>query len=112
MELRSGSGRHVYYLAAVAQFACAAATSPAARASVEIAADGAAILLRNPLIGGIALLGGLLTMASAVRVLYPALAIGWNMSAAEIGLLYAALPLGAAIGALTSGKLAHSERPG
>lgn len=69
-------------------------------------------LLRNPLIGGIALLGGLLTMASAVRVLYPALAIGWNMSAAEIGLLYAALPLGAAIGALTSGKLAHSERPG
>ena len=51
-------------------------------------------------------------MASAVRVLYPALAISWNMSAAEIGLLYAALPLGAAIGALTSGKLAHSERPG
>lgn len=69
-------------------------------------------LLHNPLIGGIALLGGLLTMASAVRVLYPALAISWNMSAAEIGLLYAALPLGAAIGALTSGKLAHSERPG
>ncbi|MGQ7123589.1 enterobactin transporter EntS, partial [Escherichia sp. HC-CC4] len=26
-----------------------------------------------PLVGGIALLGGLLTMASAVRVLYPAL---------------------------------------
>ncbi|APG17125.1 enterobactin transporter EntS [Kosakonia radicincitans] len=69
-------------------------------------------LFRNPLIGGIALLGGLLTMASAVRVLYPALAMSWNMSAAEIGLLYAALPLGAAIGALTSGKLAHSERPG
>ncbi len=69
-------------------------------------------LFRNPLIGSIALLGGLLTMASAVRVLYPALALSWNMSAAEIGLLYAALPLGAAIGALTSGKLAHSERPG
>lgn len=69
-------------------------------------------LLRNPLIGGIALLGGLLTMASAVRVLYPALAINWHMSAAGIGLLYAALPLGAAIGALTSGRLAHSERPG
>ncbi|SFT46557.1 MFS transporter, ENTS family, enterobactin (siderophore) exporter [Kosakonia arachidis] len=69
-------------------------------------------LFRNPLIGGIALLGGLLTMASAVRVLYPALAMSWNMSAAEIGLLYAALPFGAAIGALTSGKLAHSEWPG
>ncbi|WP_039054766.1 enterobactin transporter EntS [Enterobacter sp. Bisph1] len=69
-------------------------------------------LLKNPLIGGIALLGGLLTMASAVRVLYPALAISWQMSAAEIGVLYAALPLGAAIGALTSGRLVHSERPG
>lgn len=69
-------------------------------------------LVRNPLIGGIALLGGLLTMASAVRVLYPALATNWQMSSAQIGLLYAALPLGAALGALTSGKLAHTERPG
>ncbi|XTZ37337.1 enterobactin transporter EntS [Salmonella enterica] len=69
-------------------------------------------LVRNPLIGGIALLGGLLTMASAVRVLYPALATNWQMSPAQIGLLYAALPLGAALGALTSGKLAHTERPG
>ena len=51
-------------------------------------------------------------MASAVRVLYPALAINWQMSAAQIGFLYAAIPLGAAIGALTSGKLAHSVRPG
>lgn len=51
-------------------------------------------------------------MASAVRVLYPALADNWQMSAAQIGFLYAAIPLGAAIGALTSGKLAHSVRPG
>ncbi|WP_222889848.1 enterobactin transporter EntS [Enterobacter sp. C2] len=69
-------------------------------------------LLRSPLIGGIALLGGLLTMASAVRVLYPALAIHWQMSAAEIGILYAALPLGAAVGALTSGNLVQRPRPG
>nr|WP_318382771.1 enterobactin transporter EntS [uncultured Enterobacter sp.] len=69
-------------------------------------------LLRSPLIGGIALLGGLLTMASAVRVLYPALAVSWQMSASEIGLLYAAVPLGAALGALTSGNIAHSVRPG
>ncbi len=33
-------------------------------------------------------------MASAVRVLYPALADGWRMSASQIGLLYAAIPLG------------------
>ncbi|MDU4268088.1 MAG: enterobactin transporter EntS [Enterobacter hormaechei] len=69
-------------------------------------------LFSNPLIGGIALLGGLLTMASAVRVLYPALAGEWQMSASEIGVLYAAIPLGAACGALTSGNLAQSARPG
>lgn len=69
-------------------------------------------LLQNPLVGGIALLGGLLTMASAVRVLYPALAQNWQMSAAQIGFLYAAIPLGAALGALTSGNLAHHSRPG
>jgi ENTS family enterobactin (siderophore) exporter len=69
-------------------------------------------LFTNPLIGGIALLGGLLTMASAVRVLYPALAGEWQMSASQIGLLYAAIPLGAAFGALTSGNLAQSARPG
>lgn len=73
---------------------------------------GLRFLFNSPLIGGIALLGGLLTMASAVRVLYPALAIGWQMSAAQIGLLYAAIPLGAAFGALTSGKLAQVARPG
>ncbi len=71
---------------------------------------GFRFLLASPLVGGIALLGGLLTMASAVRVLYPALADNWQMSAAQIGFLYAAIPLGAAIGALTSGKLAHSVR--
>ncbi|KAA1047057.1 enterobactin transporter EntS [Pseudocitrobacter sp. 73] len=73
---------------------------------------GFRFLLASPLIGGIALLGGLLTMASAVRVLYPALALNWQMSAAQIGLLYAAIPLGAAFGALTSGNLARHERPG
>ena len=73
---------------------------------------GLRFLFSSPLIGGIALLGGLLTMASAVRVLYPALAMGWQMSAAQIGMLYAAIPLGAALGALTSGRLAHFVRPG
>ncbi len=34
------------------------------------------------------------------------------MSASEIGILYAAIPLGAACGALTSGNLAQSARPG
>jgi ENTS family enterobactin (siderophore) exporter len=73
---------------------------------------GLTFLCQSPLIGGIALLGGLLTMASAVRVLYPALAGSWQMSAGQIGLLYAAIPLGAALGALTSGQLAQTVRPG
>ena len=73
---------------------------------------GLRFLFTHPLIGGIALMGALLTMASAVRVLYPALAAGWQMSASQIGLLYAAIPLGAAGGALTSGRLAQSARPG
>ncbi len=74
--------------------------------------EGLAFLLRHPLVGGVALVGALLTMASAVRVLYPALAGHWSMSEAQIGLLYAAVPLGAAVGALTSGALAQHARPG
>jgi len=69
-------------------------------------------LLANPLIGGVALVGALLTMASAVRVLYPSLANHWQMSASQIGFLFAAVPLGAALGALTSGRIAHTAMPG
>lgn len=69
-------------------------------------------LLASPVVGGVALIGALLTMASAVRVLYPALANHWQMASGEIGALYAAVPLGAAAGALTSGRLAHSTQPG
>jgi ENTS family enterobactin (siderophore) exporter len=74
--------------------------------------NGLRFLVGHPIIGGIALVGALLTMASAVRVLYPALAGHWQMSAAQIGLMYAAVPLGAAIGALTSGRIAHHATPG
>ncbi|MCT4701625.1 enterobactin transporter EntS [Enterobacteriaceae bacterium H20N1] len=74
--------------------------------------NGLRFLVSHPIIGGIALVGALLTMASAVRVLYPALAGHWQMSAGQIGLMYAAVPLGAAIGALTSGRIAHHVRPG
>ena len=74
--------------------------------------EGLHYLLSHPLLGGVALTGALLTMASAVRVLYPALAIVWELSAGQTGLLYAAVPLGAAAGALTSGNLAHHPRPG
>lgn len=74
--------------------------------------EGFKFLLSHRLIGGVALTGALVTMATAIRVLYPALAIRWEMSAQQIGLLYAAVPLGATAGALTSGNLASHSRPG
>ncbi|GAB2935223.1 enterobactin transporter EntS [Hafnia psychrotolerans] len=74
--------------------------------------SGFAFLLQNRVIGMVALIGALLTMASAVRVLYPALSGLWQVSASELGLMYAAVPLGAAVGALTSGRVANVARPG
>nr|VUD35060.1 enterobactin exporter EntS [Raoultella sp. NCTC 9187] len=73
---------------------------------------GLKFLFNSPLIGGIALLGGLLTMASAVRVLYPALAEGWQMFGLANRPAVRRDPLGAALGALTSGQLAQTARPG
>ncbi|MDU5731554.1 MAG: enterobactin transporter EntS [Citrobacter freundii] len=53
------------------------------------------------------------SLLAAFRFLLASPLIGnWHMSSAQIGLLYAAIPLGAAVGALTSGQLAHSLRPG
>ena len=74
-------------------------------------AGGFAFLFQNKVIGMVALIGALLTMASAVRVLYPAMAESWHIDAAHLGYMYAAVPLGAAIGAFTSGRVAHVARP-
>lgn len=73
---------------------------------------GFGFLLQNRVIGMAALIGGLLTMASAVRVLYPAIAQAWQVSNGYLGIMYAAVPLGAALGALTSGRVAQVARPG
>ncbi|WP_455924066.1 enterobactin transporter EntS [Pseudomonas putida] len=74
--------------------------------------NGIGFLFENRVVGTVALIGGLLTLASAVRVLYPALGADWHLNATELGLVYAATPLGAAIGAITSGRLAATARPG
>jgi ENTS family enterobactin (siderophore) exporter len=74
-------------------------------------AGGFSFLLASPLVGSAALIGALITLASAVRVLYPALAPHWLVAPAQIGLMYAAVPAGAAIGALTSGQLKTAARP-
>ena len=75
-------------------------------------AAGVQFLFASPIVGMVALIGALVTLASAIRVLYPALAPHWSVSANQLGMLYAAVPLGAAIGAFTSGKLKHAARPG
>ncbi|MEG3132021.1 enterobactin transporter EntS [Rouxiella sp. T17] len=75
-------------------------------------ASGVRFLFQNKVIGMVALIGALLTMASAVRVLYPALSGMWQVNASRLGLMYAAVPLGAAIGAFTSGRVANVARPG
>ncbi len=93
LELWAGGRRDVYYAIAVTDAAATACSSAAAENPLSRYWRHF-VLLASPLIGGIALLGGLVTMASAVRVLYPALAMSWQMSAAQIGLLYAAIPLG------------------
>ena len=75
-------------------------------------ATGVQFLFASPLVGMVALTGALVTLASAIRVLYPALAPHWSVSADQLGMLYAAVPLGAAVGAFTSGRLKQAARPG
>lgn len=74
--------------------------------------SGFAFLFQNKVIGMVALIGALLTMASAVRVIYPAVGESWHIGASYLGFMYSAVPLGAALGAFTSGRVAQVARPG
>ncbi|MBJ7222346.1 MULTISPECIES: enterobactin transporter EntS [unclassified Brenneria] len=73
---------------------------------------GVVFLKQNRVIGAIVLMGTLVSLTSAVRVLFPALAIRWQIDALHLGLMYSAIPLGAALGAFTSGRVAQTPRPG
>ncbi len=79
---------------------------------IKALSSGVRFLFDTPIVGMAALTGALVTLASAVRVLYPALAPHWQVGLTALGLMYAAVPLGAATGALTSGRLAQSPQPG
>jgi ENTS family enterobactin (siderophore) exporter len=74
--------------------------------------EGITFVIHHPLVRAITLIGALVIMQNAVRVLYPALAPKWQLSETQLGLMYAALPLGAALGALTCGRLTHYSKPG
>lgn len=74
---------------------------------------GVGFVARHPVVGCVVLVGMLLSMAGAIRILFPALAADtWHMGATAVGLMYSAVPLGAMVGALTSGWVSQVARPG
>ncbi|QLH63037.1 enterobactin transporter EntS [Serratia symbiotica] len=74
---------------------------------------GVQFVCRHPIVGCVVLLGLLISVAGAIRILFPALAQDtWHVGFSQVGLMYSAVPLGAMIGAFTSGWIAHHQRPG
>ncbi|POZ61966.1 enterobactin transporter EntS [Chromobacterium alticapitis] len=75
--------------------------------------EGFSFLRQNKVVGAVVAVGTLQTLLNAVRALYPALAEdGYGGGAFEVGLMYAAVPLGAMLGAFTSGWVGGLRRPG
>ncbi|MEI8632271.1 MFS transporter [Vibrio sp. PP-XX7] len=76
-------------------------------------AEGIGFLFKNRLVASVIALGTLETLTTAVRVMFPAIAlVTFGGTAADAGLMYAAIPFGAMLGALTSGWIQQSSRPG
>ena len=75
--------------------------------------QGIQFLFNNKTVGVVVLFGTLETLTTAVRVMFPALALEtFAGNAANAGLMYSAIPLGAMTGALTSGWVKQIKRPG
>ncbi|EOX3406385.1 enterobactin transporter EntS [Vibrio cholerae] len=75
--------------------------------------EGVKFLFSNKVVGCVVVFGTLETLATAVRVMFPALALEtFTGNAANAGLMYSAIPLGAMVGALTSGWVKQSQQPG
>lgn len=77
-------------------------------------AQGLRFLVTNAVVAGTALAGTIVTLATAVRVLFPALAEGQGGVSPSVaaGLMYSAVPLGATLGALVSAWTERLQRPG
>jgi ENTS family enterobactin (siderophore) exporter len=74
---------------------------------------GIKFVVSHPVVGCVVLLGMLISVAGAIRILFPALAQeSWQVGLSQVGLMYSAVPLGAMTGAVTSGWIAHHSRPG
>ena len=76
-------------------------------------AEGFRFLFSNTVVASVAAVGVLVTLASSIRVLFPALAASaFGGGAVQVGLMYSAVPLGATLGAVTSAWTGHLKRPG
>lgn len=73
---------------------------------------GISYLFENRIVGAIVAVGTLQAMFSAIRVLFPSLAEMTGGGGFHTGLIYSAVPLGAMIGAFTSGWVGRFARPG
>ncbi|RBP85769.1 enterobactin transporter EntS [Marinomonas rhizomae] len=75
--------------------------------------DGFAYIFTNKILAGVVIMGTLVTLTTAIRVLFPALAdTVYGGGAWVVGLMYSAVPLGATLGAIVSGWANHVEKPG
>jgi ENTS family enterobactin (siderophore) exporter len=80
---------------------------------LQAIAEGFRFLLRHRVVGAVIVLGTVQALLSAVRVLFAALSTdAYGDVAMGVGLLFAAVPLGALCGALTSGWVGGPRRPG
>ncbi|MEP7452753.1 enterobactin transporter EntS [Phyllobacterium sp. SB3] len=74
--------------------------------------DGFAFLLQNKVVGAVIAVGTLQSALSAIRVMFPSIADSFTAGPVGIGLMYSAVPLGAMIGAFTSGWVGRFPLPG
>lgn len=76
-------------------------------------ASGVQFVWRHKVVGSVVLLGMLMSIVGAVRILFPALAQEtYQVGTSAVGLMYSAVPLGAMLGAFTSGWVPSFPRPG
>jgi ENTS family enterobactin (siderophore) exporter len=75
--------------------------------------DGFTYILTNKIVASVIIIGTLVTLTTAIRVLFPALNDKvFGGSAWTAGLMYSAVPLGATLGAIVSGWANHVKKPG
>ncbi|MBD2795998.1 enterobactin transporter EntS [Xenorhabdus sp. 18] len=75
--------------------------------------SGVKFVCQHKIVGSVILVGMMISIAGAVRILFPALSQEvYHQGPSATGLMYSAVPLGAMLGAFTSGWIGQSARPG